>query len=193
MTVQKLIQYFEDIPGGSEGTSRVINALPTTYTIAATASTTVMKLDDTNQFSILDEREKQDEADFVRSNDINSAKYNNCDAPQSPDNSQEKNADKKDRNDREEKFEPPEKKENHHKKSKDNINSIESLQEKKLKDSTFDIADNSLYVNKYNGKKKNKKKKKKSKDGPDNDEDDPDENIVKCLYFTLMCCECTIS
>lgn len=72
------------------------------------------------------------------------------------------------------------------------INSIESVSESKLQYSDSDITDG-VYSSSHNNKKtkrKNKKNKKANKNGP-NEEDD--EKIVKCLYYTLMCCECTIS
>ncbi|XP_055843906.1 myb-like protein D isoform X4 [Episyrphus balteatus] len=71
------------------------------------------------------------------------------------------------------------------------INSIESVSESKLQYSDSDITDG-VYSNSHNNNKKRKNKKNKnSKNNGAKEEED--EKIVKCLYYTLMCCECTIS
>lgn len=71
------------------------------------------------------------------------------------------------------------------------INSIESVSETKLQYSDSDITDG-VFTNSHNKNTKRKNKKNKnSKQNKQNDEED--EKIVKCLYYTLMCCECTIS
>uniref|UniRef100_U5EP84 Putative h/aca ribonucleoprotein complex non-core subunit naf1 n=1 Tax=Corethrella appendiculata TaxID=1370023 RepID=U5EP84_9DIPT len=50
---------------------------------------------------------------------------------------------------------------------------------------------------KKNKTNNNKKKKKKSKSSDDDDDDykdkDKDEKLVTCLYYTLVCCDCSIS
>ncbi|XP_004535009.1 A-agglutinin anchorage subunit isoform X1 [Ceratitis capitata] len=104
------------------------------------------------------------------------------------------------------------KKKNNHKNDKhqNDIDSIESISD------TAKIPSNDLewideLILERNSKellnKKNKKKKKKisttkeldqldgvpSKQNVKDEGKDEDENVVKCLYYTLMCCDCTIS
>ncbi|XP_054728897.1 uncharacterized protein LOC129237930 isoform X1 [Anastrepha obliqua] len=106
----------------------------------------------------------------------------------------------------------PIKKKKHHKNENNNhqndINSIESISDN-AKISSNDLDELTLERNGKDllNKKKKKKKKKISTtkeldqlDGvsgkhntKDDDFSDEDEKVVKCLYYTLMCCECTIS
>lgn len=74
------------------------------------------------------------------------------------------------------------------------INSIESVSESKLQYSDLDITDG-VYSNSHNNKnsKRKNKKNKQTKNKNTGANEEEDEKIVKCLYYTLMCCECTIS
>uniref|UniRef100_A0A1L8DPU2 Putative mucin-5ac isoform x1 n=1 Tax=Nyssomyia neivai TaxID=330878 RepID=A0A1L8DPU2_9DIPT len=66
------------------------------------------------------------------------------------------------------------------------LDTIENLSENEgTKKSTNDLTDGILYPNSVS---KKGKKKKKQDEG-----DEPNEKCVTCLYYTLMCCECTIS
>uniref|UniRef100_A0A034W0Y1 Uncharacterized protein n=1 Tax=Bactrocera dorsalis TaxID=27457 RepID=A0A034W0Y1_BACDO len=106
------------------------------------------------------------------------------------------------------------KKKHHHKNENNNhqndIDSIESISDNtKLPSNDLEWIDELLLER--NGKellsKKNKKKKKKisttkeldqldgvsSKQNAKDGAADEDDKVVKCLYYTLMCCDCTIS
>ncbi|GAB0094406.1 cell wall integrity and stress response component 4 isoform X1 [Sergentomyia squamirostris] len=73
----------------------------------------------------------------------------------------------------------------------DDLDTIENLSETDGgKKSTNDLTDGILYPN-MSSKRKNKKKKKNEKQ--DECGEEPNEKCVTCLYYTLACCECTIS
>ncbi|XP_059617600.1 uncharacterized protein LOC132262359 [Phlebotomus argentipes] len=74
--------------------------------------------------------------------------------------------------------------------SNDDLDTIENLSEAEgTKKSLNDLTDGILYP--AVPSKRKSKKKKKCKENEECKE--PNEKCVTCLYYTLMCCECTIS
>lgn len=57
----------------------------------------------------------------------------------------------------------------------------------------LDDIDAAVIVDNNNVKLRRPVNRKKYPIQPDDDDDKKDDKTVKCLYYTLMCCECTIS
>ncbi|XP_067640575.1 uncharacterized protein DDB_G0280579 isoform X2 [Eurosta solidaginis] len=114
-------------------------------------------------------------------------------------------------NDRDSLSGSPTKKKHHHKNENNNhqkdINSIESISDNtKLPSSDLEWIDE-LLLERNSREMLSKKKKKKisstkeldqldgvsNKHNAKDEMNDENEKVVKCLYYTLMCCECTIS
>ncbi|XP_055680526.1 uncharacterized protein LOC129788450 [Lutzomyia longipalpis] len=76
----------------------------------------------------------------------------------------------------------------------DDLDTIENLSEAEgTKKSTNDLTDGILYPNSVPSRRKGERKKKKKDKEKEDEGEEPNEKCVTCLYYTLMCCECTIS